>query len=433
MKLQIKKTIFYLSISLLLLGTGIGFSYHIWKINHTLTIGIYTGSMWNMSDNHQYQVIDYAIKEFKKIHPDIQINYENGISKADYRNWLSEKIVQGNSPDLMIVPDDSFNLLANNGEFKDLAGYMNRDKISDKIFYPVALKAGELNNEQYALPFQTNPQFMVMNKKVLLRNNIKIPSFNWTPSDLKRICLSLSNSKKKNSDLGITSNYTWSNAILGYNFKFNQNKDNPIQLTSPSAIKGFNLIESLKAIEQTNKNNSRQAFDKGKVAFTPMTLAQYRTYTSYPYYVTTNNKNITWNCLKMPQIFQAKATHVDVAMFAIAKQAHNPNLAWKLLKMLCINKKIQQKAMTVNKGCSALPSVVLNPKMQRVLNNDKQSNLTTTKLDKIMRNGWSTPKFKNFNDVYSYLDYAINKALANDQLDKQIFYIQQQANEELIN
>lgn len=89
--------------------------------------------------------------------------------------------------------------------------------------------------------------------------------------------------------------------------------------------------------------------------------------------------------------------------------------------------------MTVNKGCSALPSVVLNPKMQRVLNNDKQSNLTTTKLDKIMRNGWSTPKFKNFNDVYSYLDYAINKALANDQLDKQIFYIQQQANEELIN
>lgn len=40
-------------------------------------------------------------------------------------------------------------------------------------------------------------------------------------------------------------------------------------------------------------------FDQGSVAFMPLNFAQYRTHTSYPYYVT-QNSNFAIKTLKMP-------------------------------------------------------------------------------------------------------------------------------------
>ena len=120
-------------------------------------------------------------------------------------------------------------------------------------------------------------------------------------------------------------------------------------------------------------------------------------------------------------------------MFAISSKARNPKLAWKFLKTLCINKKVQQKAMEVNKGCSVLPQVVLNKKTQKILNQNSQGSLSTTKLNAIMNNGWNQPKFRNWGEVYSILDHSIINALDTNTLDKQIFYIQQQANSKLKN
>lgn len=428
---KVKKNILFLSILLLISILTAVIKYNSWQAKHILTVGIYTGSPWDVPNNNQYRVFDYAIKEFKKKHPNAQIRYENGIQKSDYRNWLSEKMVQGKSPDLMIVPNNSFNLLASNGAFKDLSGLMSTNNVSTQSFYPVALKAGELKGKQYALPFQANPRFMVMNKDLLIKNKIFAPSFNWTPAELKRICRQLAITKYQGSKLGITSEYNWSDALMAYNYRLSKTKDNPIQLTTAAAIKGFNLIEYLRNIGQSKIAN-RDLFDQGKVAFTPISLAKYQTYTSYPYYVT-NANNFTWNCLQMPHIKNAKATQVDISMFAISSKARNPKLAWQFLKTLCINKRVQEKAMEINKGCSVLPKVVLDKKVQQALSHNSQGSLTSTKLNAIMNNGYTEPKFRNFGEIYSVLDHSITKALDTNTLDDQIFYIQQQANTELKN
>ena len=426
-----KKVILYLGTLLLFTAGAITYYYHQRQNNQTLTIGIYNGSSWDVPNNNQYKMIDYIIAKFKKKYPNVQIKYEGGIGKSDYRNWLSEKIIQGNSPDLMIVPENTFNLLASEGEFMNLSGYMNRDKISPNIFYPVTFKAGQFKGKQYALPYQANPRFIVMNKDLLLKNKISIPNFNWTPNRLKAICHQLIIHKKDNQISGITSDYKWDDALLAYNFHFYESKDNPIQLTSANALKGFNLIEYLQSMAHL-KTTDKQMFDQGKTAFIPMSLAQYQTYTSYPYYVT-NQRNFTWDCLEMPHIKGAKAIKIDISMFAIASKAKNPEMAWNLLKMLSTDHQIQQKMMQINAGCSVIPTVVRSKKTQKILDTDSQGNLTTNKLDKIMRNGWNEPKFKNFNTTYNQLDYSITKALDNDNLDKQLFYIQQRANEALTN
>ncbi|MEB3363872.1 extracellular solute-binding protein [Lactobacillus sp. R2/2] len=110
----------------------------------TLTIGLYTSSSWNVPNGHQYKVIDYAIRKFKQEHPNIKIKYESGIQQDDYRNWLSEKIIENKTPDLIIVPNRDFNALASEGAFKNLSSFMWQDNIKNSTFMPAPLKLGNI-------------------------------------------------------------------------------------------------------------------------------------------------------------------------------------------------------------------------------------------------------------------------------------------------
>ena len=110
--------IFFIAIIAASLATGVFSHYH--KQKQVLTLGVYTGSSWDVPNGKPYQMIDYAIKEFEKKHPNVEVKYETGVTKNDYLNWLSGKIVSGKMPDLVLVPDSAFSTLASEGAFMDL-------------------------------------------------------------------------------------------------------------------------------------------------------------------------------------------------------------------------------------------------------------------------------------------------------------------------
>ena len=76
------------------------------------------------------RVTKLAIKKFKKKYPNVDVQYTAGIRKNDYNNWLTEKIVKGTTPDVIMLPEDIFNLLASNGTLKALNAPLKDDKIS---------------------------------------------------------------------------------------------------------------------------------------------------------------------------------------------------------------------------------------------------------------------------------------------------------------
>ena len=158
------KIITFICLIILIASGAFYWHHHLQENEKTLTIGLYTSSSWNVPNGHQYKVIDYAIRKFKQEHPEIKIKYESGIQQDDYRNWLSEKIIENKTPDLIIVPNRDFNALANEGTFKDLSSFMSQDYIKPSTFYASALKEGQYNNQQLALPYEANPTLMVMNK-----------------------------------------------------------------------------------------------------------------------------------------------------------------------------------------------------------------------------------------------------------------------------
>lgn len=410
--------------------TGATFWYHHTRTQQkTLTIGLYTSSSWNVPNGHQYHVIDYAIKKFKQQHPDIKIKYESGIQQDEYRNWLSEKIIEHQTPDLLIVPNQDFNSLASEGAFKNLTPMMKQENFNSQIFYPSTLKAGQYHGQQLALPYEANPTLMVMNKTLLKKLQVSSPQENWTPQQFYQLCHQIVQSNQKKQYYGVTSSYNWQDAQLAYGNELFSKTDGSVQLATDKARKAFSLVENL-TNDVSSYNVTSQLFDKGRVAFMPLGLAQYRTYTSYPFHITRNN-NFLWECTKMPGKLAAHSTPMETSMFAISSKAKNPAAAWDFMKLLCTNQDVQYEVMKTNMGASVLPSVVKSRAAQKILDEKviDYHNLTVKKLDSIMRDGAVYPKFKDYNHKCEELDYKIQNALKAGNLETQLFNIQSQINQ----
>lgn len=86
--------------------------------------------------------------------------------------------------------------------------------------------------------------------------------------------------------------------------------------------------------------------------------------------------------------------------------------------------------MKVHKGSSVLRRVVNSPQTVKELKAENFGNdlISTKQLDQILNNEAVLPKFKRYNDSFSQLDYQINQALTNQDLDTQLFNIQMNLN-----
>ena len=69
-----------------------------------LTIGVFSDSYWGVQSGYANRIIDDAIERFEKEHPDVKVVYESGIMKSDYSEWLSEKMMDDDAPDVFFVP-----------------------------------------------------------------------------------------------------------------------------------------------------------------------------------------------------------------------------------------------------------------------------------------------------------------------------------------
>ena len=85
------------------------------------------------------------------------------------------------------------------------------------MFYQSALLAGN-NSSQYALPYEINPTIMCINHDLLTKENIEIPSSDWTIDDFYKICTQVT--KDTNHDKSIDQygcyGFDWKDAIDCY-------------------------------------------------------------------------------------------------------------------------------------------------------------------------------------------------------------------------
>lgn len=412
----------FLPVSLLLVVVGLIFFQPEHKV---LRIGVYAGSSWEVPNSRENRVLDQAIEQFERTHPNIQVEYESGIPKEDYEDWLSEKILLGQQPDLFLVPESSFSQLAQAGAFNSLDGFLNQTEVD--LLYPVAYQSGIYADQTFALPFESNPIMMCVNKDLLDKEEISIPETGWTLEDLYKLCQQLTKDTDGDGTIdqfGIT-DYDWQQALVAYGGRLKD--QGGINLDSQEMRKAVKFMSQLEALN-ANYRVSSNDFDEGKVAFFPMSLAQYRTYKPYPYHVA-KYASFAWTCIPMPiGMKQGKSTQVKTSLLAMSSKTTYKKEAWDLLALLCLDQATQQEVFIKSQGTSSLKSVVTDPKSKAVLQDNVfgSDSITTEKLDYMMEHAVLDLDQDIEQEDIDRINYMINKVIESGEIESQLPRLQRE-------
>ncbi len=400
------------------------------KQETVLEFAMFNGSNWDVAIQDSYPVIDDAIRKFEEEHPGVRVRYVSGIPKGDYPEWLSERMLMGKTPDVMMVLDSEFSRLVELGMLEDLDPWMEMDQDFDpEAYYETALMSGHIMGGQYALPMETVPYLMFVNKTLLNQENIPIPEEDYTFADLYDICRKVT--KDTDGDgipdqFGIYK-YSWLDAAWANGAVMFSDDGRTCNFTSTQLLYAIRFVKSLDALNQ-NQRVTQETFDSGKVAFMPLSFAEYRTYKSYPYKIK-KYTSFQWDCISMPKgPYGDNVSLVDSLNVGISSRSRHKELAWEFLKLLTSDEEIQMKIFEYTPAASVLRSVTESQEAEAIIRetlDGTEKMIDGAFISKVIDNGRIKPKFASYQEAVQLADGEILKLFDEDtDLDNAMRLIQ---------
>ncbi len=404
------------------------------QTNNTLTVGVFTDSFWNIQNGNTYKILDASIAKLKEENPNIEVTYETGILKKDYSEWLFQKLIQEDGPDLFFILPDDFNKLVELNALEDLTSVIDlQEEGFTDSFYSSALSSGEYENNQYALPYECAPKLMFVNQTLLDKEGIPLPSENWTWDDFYKIC----NQVTKDTDNDGTIDqfgyvgYDYEDAFNSNNVELFSENGHACNLTEDRVIESLEFLEKLKNI---NINVSDKDFDLGTVAFQPMSFSEFRAYQPYPLSLK-KYENFDWGCLLMPRGPSGNnVSGLECLQIGINSKTKNFLPAWELMKILTSDPEIQKQIFDYSEGVSVLKSVTEKDETLGNLIESSNSPLTQEILSHSVENAVTAPRFSNYSLAKIQVDQAIDTIInSNENLESSLIQWNRTINQSLKN
>ena len=406
--------------------------------NITLEFGMFTGSNWDVAQANSFTIIDKAIAKFEHVHPGVKVHYYSGIRKDDYSEWFSRKLLAGEEPDIFMVLGTDFNQFASMGVMKNLETFIEEDTdFEPEKYFTSAFVSGQYESVQYVLPYETVPTLMFVNKTLLTQEGIDMPEENWTWEDFYEICKKVTRDTDGDGvpDQFGSYNYDWMDALCSNGGGVFNKKGTEAALTD------FRVVEAVKYVRSINdlyggEKLTQEDFNGGRVAFMPLTFAEYRTYKTYPYKIR-KYANFQWDCVTMPAGEQGgNISQVDSLLMGISANTKEEKLAWEFLKLLTYDEESQMNIFYDSQGASVLKEVTESQQMEQVVQEDMEEGDTVINgklLGRVIEGGHVEPQFKKYEQAMSLTDSEINKILEEDKdVDSNLKILQRTINEYLI-
>ena len=372
----------------------------------TLRIGIYAGSYWDTPGAESYQFLDRAIKSFEERYENITVEYVSGISADDYSEWLAEQILKGTEPDLYYVLPENFSLLVTSGALEQLSGYMIADEDFDRdAFFDTCPQAGMYHGIQYALPQESAPTIMFVNKTLLRDCGIEMPSVDWTWNDFYTICEQVTDVQKHR--YGVYG-YTWLNAAYSNGTEVFSEDGTQCDLTDKKMTAAVRFIKKLENLNQ-GYTVSQRDFDLGRVAFRPFSFSEYRAYQPYPWRVKKYTE-FEWDGICMPAgPYGSNASELQTLLLAVSSRSKHKDEAWEFMKLLCADEELLAEQYLYSTGIAAMKSTLENEITEKHLQKDLPEDTVFDRkmIVTIMENAVSVPRFNKFSQAMSMADAAV--------------------------
>lgn len=405
--------------AVLILAAGI-WSYRQKNRVTVLEFGMFTGSNWDVASANSFKIIDKAIERFEETHPGVKIHYYSGIAREDYSEWCARKLLEGEMPDVFMVLDSDFDKFTSLGVMKNLDQLIERDeKFHKEDFFTTALNTGRYGGHQYALPYETVPTLMFVNKSLLAKENIRMPKEDWTWEDMYEICSKVTKDTDKDGllDQFGTYNYSWRDAFYTSGGKLYNENQNQLIFTDSGVLDSVKYIKRLNDLNQ-GQSVTQENFNEGCVAFMPLTFAEYRTYKTYPYRIKKYTK-FQWDCITFPAGREGEnISKADALMMGVSSRTKYEKLAWEFLKQLTYTEEMQMDVYRYSQGVPALKKVAASKEGADCLQKDMDEGeqvINSTLLYHVIENGIIEPKFMQYQQVMNLADSEVSKIVQENK------------------
>ncbi len=384
-----------------------------------LEFGMFTGSNWDVANANSFTIIDEAIEKFEADHPGVTVHYYSGIRKDDYSEWLSRKFLSGDQPDVFMVLSEDFNQFSALGLLEDLDTHIEKDPEFDTdSYFSTALRSGEYGEHQYALPYETMPKLMFVNKTLLDKEGIAMPDEDWTWEEFYSICSQVTGDENGDGlpDRFGVYNYSWLDAAYANGAAIFSDDGKACFLTDERVNEAVSFIRRLNNLE-SGRSVTQDDYNNGHVAFMPLTFAEYRTYKTYPYKIK-KYASFQWDCITMPAGESGgNISQVDSLLLGMSVNSKHKELAWEFLKLLTYDEDIQTEIFRYSQGASVLKAVTNSRQMEEILQEDMDEGDTVISgslLASVIENGYTEPQFRKHDSAMSLADNEIRQIAASD-------------------
>ncbi len=402
-----------------------------------LEVGIFAGSNWDVANANSYVIIDKAIEKFQAEHQQVKVHYYSGIRKEDYSEWFSRQLLRGKEPDVFMVLGEDFNQFAEIGIMKDLESLMNTDPAFHREdFYATTLQAGQYGGRQYALPYETVPTLMFVNRSLLNKEGMQVPDNDWTWDDLYEISRRVTKDTDGDGILDQfgTYNYGWMEAVYSNGAELFDENGTECYLNDDKVTEAVRFVRQITELNQLHKV-TKDDFDGGNVAFMPLPFTEYRTYKTYPYKIKKYTK-FQWDCITLPAGQKGDNTSViNTLLMGISNHTRKEELAWEFLKLLTYDEEIQMDLFRYSQGVSVLKSVTESRETEEILQADMEKNekfIDNELVGSVIENGVVTPKFPKYQDTILLADNEISRIIEDDDnIENSMRILQRQISEYL--
>lgn len=399
----------------------------------TLKIGVITGSNWGVPSPDALEIIDNAIERFEKENPNVNVEYVLGIRKEDYSEWISQQALSGDMCDVFMVISNDLATFSDVGILENLSSYIESDPSFDEsVYFSSSYQSGQVNNVQYALPYESVPTLMYVNRTLLESEGIKVPDQNWTWEDFYEICEKMTKDTDGDGVLDQFGQYgyTWENAIYSNGAKI-FNEEGTESLLQEDKV--FDAIEFMRKLERLNKGQkvTSEMFDRGQVVFCPMSFSEYRAYKPYPWSVK-KYSSFEWDCIPMPAgPSGSNVSQLDTLLVGMSRSSRNKDMAWKFLKELSFNVETQKDIFRYSQGVSVLNTITNTDMIIDSLQDETPggSNYDLGFFNSMMENAIPIKEFNGYEQAMAIIDGEVNLLCINDEdIDTAISRIQDQVN-----
>lgn len=396
-----------------------------------LHFGVFVGSNWDVAVKDSAILFDRAIKKFEYENPGSKVIYNSGIRKDQYSEWFSQQILKGTVPDIFVILEADFSKLVSLNILEPLDVYISADVSFDADrYYNLCLNGGRSGGKQYALPFETVPDVMCVNKTLLKKENISVPLDNYSWNDLYDMCKQITKDNDGDGTLdqfGICG-FGWLEAVYSDKISLFSVDEKKCFFNTPEVANAVKFIQSLESLNQGYKV-TQEDFDSGNVAFMPISIAEYRTYKSYPYQIKKYSE-FQWDAVDMPKTPSGRnSSVVNNLIIGMSRHSRNKQLAWKFLKTLTYDSEIQQRLFVDSAGISPLKDITESNTTRMILENviDDNSRLIDNKqIGRAIENGYTAYKFPLYADAIQIADSEISKIyIDNRNIEDTLRVVQQ--------